>query len=124
MLCEYSDRMVPRLSIHHDLLACEVRVGGSIDRSVAAAFAQALTRDVKTLCAGDATIHLNFGDLELDDGSAVAEAVNVLRALLAQAHVVVRNAPQMLAHTLYKTGMLRGERLALETPRQEEPSAS
>ena len=116
--------MVPQLLIHQAPLASEIRVGGWIDASVATAFALALTRDVKTLSAGDETINLDFEDLELDDGSAVAEAVNALRELVGGAHVVVHNAPQMLAHTLYKTGMLRSARLELETPRNEEPTAS
>lgn len=116
--------MVPQLLIRQASLAAEIRVGGWIDKSIATAFAIALTRDVKALTTGDATINLDFEDLELDDGSAVAEAVNALRALLEQAPVVVHNAPQMLAHTLYKTGMLRGQRLALETPREEEPTTA
>ena len=114
--------MVPRLSIHQAQLAAEIRVGGWIDASVATAFALALTRDLQTLSAGDETISLDFDELELDDGSAVAETINVLRALLMHSRVVVRNAPQMLAHTLYKTGMLRDARLALHTPRVEEPT--
>lgn len=116
--------MVPQLSIRQNTLRTEIEVGGSIDASIAAAFALALARDVKTLSVGDTTIHLDFRDLELDDGSAVAEAVNALRELLLGARVVIKNAPQMLAHTLYKTGMLRGTELALASPRDEEPTAS
>lgn len=116
--------MVPRVLIHQPEIASEIRVGGSIDESVANAFALALARDVKTLSAGRDTIDLDFEDLELDDGRAVAETVNALRELLEQARVTVHHAPQMLAHTLYKTGMLRGSRLALASPRNEEPTAS
>jgi anti-anti-sigma regulatory factor len=115
--------MVPQLLIRQGSLRAEIHVGGSIDASTANAFAIALARDVKTLARGDASIHLDFDDLELDDGSAIAEAVNALRELSLSAPVVLRNAPHMLAHTLYKIGMLRGTRLALETPRHEEPNA-
>jgi len=97
-------------------------VGGSIDATSAEAFAEVLEHDVRALADGDGTIHLELDELELDDGSAVAEAVNALRRLLEHGKVVLHHAPQMLAHTLYKTGMLEGERLRLEAPRVEEPT--
>ncbi len=102
----------------------EIQVGGSVDATMANAFAIVLARDVKTLSAGRDTITLDFRELELDDGSAVAETVNALRELLVQASLVVHNAPQMLAHTLYKCGMLEGARLVLKTPRIEEPTTT
>ncbi len=102
----------------------QISVGGNVDASSAEAFADALKRDVRVLADGDERIELDMCELELDDGSAVAETVNAIRDLLEVAPVVVHNAPHMLAHTLYKTGMLAGERLQLATPRADEAAYS
>jgi hypothetical protein len=112
-------------SPHH---GARIRVGGCIDSTCAAPFAEALCRDVLTL-AGDAPfngsapdgterVELELDDLELCDGAAVAEAVNALRTLSIQVPLVVWHAPQMLAHTLYKAGLL-DSRLRLEAIRDE-----
>lgn len=108
------------LLIRHNPRDSDIRVRGSIDASIAGAFAEALARDVRTLSGGGDTIHLDFEELELDDGVSIAQMVNALRELGRDAHVVVRHAPQMLAHTLYKAGLLRAAWLSLEDPRQEE----
>jgi hypothetical protein len=97
-----------------------IRVGGNIDADSAAAFARVLAHDVPLLSRGRGRIVLELGDLELDDGPAVAEAVNALRVLLQGAPVTLRETPQLLAHVLYKAGMLRSERLQLEATRDEE----
>lgn len=101
-----------------------VCVGGSIDRRSARMFAQVLSQDTRALTRGNARIELDLSDLELDDGSAVAEAVNAIRELLADSPVVLRQAPQMLAHTLYKAGLLRDGQLSLVEPRTEHGAAS
>ena len=101
-----------------------ILVEGHIDASSASAFSLAVQQDVAVLAAGLNPIVLDLHDLELSDGSAVAEAVNAMRALLARAPLVIRHAPQMLAHTLYKTGLLRNGRLTLESPREEEGRSS
>ncbi len=71
---------------------------------------------------------LDLEDVDADDGPALARLVSELRAraaaLRAQGDVLVlRHCPQLLAHTLYKAGVLeRGElELELETVRNEEP---
>ena len=112
--------MYPQLLIRGNLPYEPIRVGGSVDAAIAPVFAQVLTNDVRALSGGTSRIELDLDELELDDGSAVVEAVNALKELLQEADLVVRHAPQMLAHTLYKTGMLRGGRLILESPRREE----
>jgi len=67
------------------------------------------------------TLILDLAELELDSGGAVAAKVDELRALAAGGRVVLRNCPQMLAHTLYKAGLLRRGDLVLESSRDEEP---
>lgn len=114
--------MHTQLLIRRRTDASRITVGGSIDATVAEAFGEVFEHDVRALADGDGIIHLELDELELDDGSAVAEAVNALRRLLTHGPVVLHHAPQMLAHTLYKTGMLQGDRLQLETPRVDEPS--
>ncbi len=107
------------LLIRRDPRSTRIRIGGVIDASIAAAFGQAVERDVKVMAAGSNPIELDFEQLELHDGSAVQEAVNALRKLLRQGPLVVRYAPQMLAHTLSKAGLLQGGRLRLEAPREQ-----
>ncbi len=73
-----------------------------------------------------------FDEIEVDlhavdalDGAAVATLVNLFRASLAAgARVILEAPPQMLAHTLYKCGLLDPERgITLRAPRTEEPYA-
>jgi len=101
-----------------------IAVGGHIDGDSALAFARSLPLDVAALAEEGEAIQLDFHELELEDGTAVAEAVNALRALIKLAPVVLWHAPQMLAHTLYKTNMLSGNRLQLQLPREEESRSS
>ncbi|NVB37210.1 hypothetical protein G6O69_05165 [Pseudenhygromyxa sp. WMMC2535] len=71
-----------------------------------------------------AAVDLDLSELEFerDDGPAVAAWVDHLRAI-AQTHgrLRVHACPQMLAHTLYKVGILRGGRITLVAVREEEP---
>ncbi len=65
-------------------------------------------------------------EAELIDGVSVALMVDALR-LLNGRHDSMRliGSPQMLAHTLYKVGMLgAGSRLVLVEPREEEGGAN
>jgi len=111
--------MDPDLLIRRDPRSTRIRVGGTIDASIATAAGQAIERDVRVMARGANPIELDFDELELHDGSAVQEAVNALRELLRQAPLVVRAAPQMLARTLSKNGLLQGGRLRLEAPREQ-----
>lgn len=71
---------------------------------------------------------LDLEDVDVDDGPELARMVSDLRRRAAQLRqqgevLVLRHCPQMLAHTLYKAGVLvRGElELELDTVRNEEP---
>ncbi len=73
----------------------------------------------------DAPIRLEFEELDLLDGAAVAEAVNAIREILETGRSLeIHHAPQMLAHTLYKTGMLADGRILLIEPVEEESTAN
>ncbi len=67
---------------------------------------------------------LDLAELEFDAdaGVEVARWIDRIRALLREhGRLRLRACPQMLAHTLYKVGMLRDDRLELVEPREEDP---
>ncbi len=65
---------------------------------------------------------MDLAELDFDDGPTLARWVTRLRELVEQHGVVeLRDCPQMLAHTLYKTGELRHGRIRLVSVREEEP---
>jgi DNA repair protein RadC len=98
-----------------DCLAVE----GEITDPDAAAFRRAL------VAAGAAFSRLELLELDLEDGVAVAETINALRALLDHhGSLTLLHAPQMLAHTLYKVGMLQDGRIVLVQPRVESPTVA
>lgn len=74
----------------------------------------------------DPKLELDLSDLELDlecdAGLAVARWVDHLRKRVHE-HGCIRvlACPQMLAHTLYKAGLLRDGRIELVDVREEEP---
>ncbi len=69
---------------------------------------------------------LLLDEADLADGAAVARMVDAVRLLLARfGRVRLVRSPQVLAHTIYRAGMLRpGSRLELIEPREEEGRAS
>ena len=90
--------------------------GAEIGGEVSAAEAGAFRADLAVLAA----MLPAPARLDLDAGEAVAAAVDGVRALLVGRRLILVEAPQMLAHTLYKVGMLADPRLALERPREDE----
>lgn len=70
----------------------------------------------------DGKVVLDLDEVELDDGPELARFVTALRARLAAGDcLVLRQCPQMLAHTLYKAALLREGVLELASVREEEP---
>lgn len=73
----------------------------------------------------DEAAELDLAELDIEGdvagGQLVAAWVDRIRARLREGPLVVRNCPQMLAHTLYKAGVLRDSRLVLTDVREEEP---
>ncbi len=67
-------------------------------------------------------VRLDLADEDADDPLALANRIDELRLLVdAGCRVELANCPQMLAHTLYKTGLLRGGRIVVASMRAEEP---
>jgi anti-anti-sigma regulatory factor len=70
---------------------------------------------------GDITLDLR--GLDIDDGAAIAVAVNAIRQLGARtSKLILIGAPQMLCHNLYRIGLLGGGHLELVDMRQDEPA--
>lgn len=101
----------------------EIRAEGALHHVEGELAAPDAARFAACLAAldGEGPAVLEMQELELLDGVSVAEAVNGLRALARRRGAVrLRHAPQMLAHTLYKRGLLIEEPLVLESPRHDE----
>jgi anti-anti-sigma factor len=69
-------------------------------------------------------IRLDLSGLDIDDGVALAAAINALRRVRARSSkLVLAGAPQMLCHNLYRIGLLEGRRaIELIDMRQDEPA--
>lgn len=66
---------------------------------------------------------LDLAGLDIMDAAGIAAAVEVIRMLSTHSPVMsVNHAPHLLAHTLYRIGLLEtGSHIVLVDPRQEEP---
>jgi hypothetical protein len=52
-------------------------------------------------------VMLDFSALDIEDGVSLAVAINSLRLICSRSSkLLIRGAPQMLGHNLYRTGML------------------
>jgi anti-anti-sigma regulatory factor len=68
-------------------------------------------------------ITLDLCGLDIDDGAAIAVAVNAIRQLCARASkLILIAAPQMLCHNLYRIGLLGGHHIELINMREDEPA--
>jgi hypothetical protein len=95
------------------------RVEGDLDL----AGARMLERAVLALPRGRGALTFELADLELVDGPACAAAVDAFRGLADQGvRVTLVQAPQALAHVLYRVAAL--PRIVLVDPRDEEPTSS
>ena len=94
---------------------------GDLNEQNASAFSAEAT---KLAVGARRSITLNLCSFDIDDGVALATCINVLRDLRAMVHkLVLRGAPQMLGHNLYRAGMLDGSRaIELVDMRLDEPS--
>jgi anti-anti-sigma regulatory factor len=65
---------------------------------------------------------LELSDLDIGDGVAATHALNAVRLLRSRTPLLrIVAAPQVLAHNLYRTGLLLDGAIALEAMREEEP---
>jgi len=94
-------------------------VEGDIDSESAVS----LYRWCEGLPVSDTPLECDLSDLEVVDSAGANAAIDVIRQLLQRSpHLFLRHAPHVLAHTLYRIGMLEtGSDLTLLEPREEEP---
>lgn len=65
---------------------------------------------------------LELDTLDIEDGLGVVYAVDAIRDWLERgASLDIHGAPQLLAHTLYRCGLLQSGSITLHEPREEEP---
>ncbi|MEW6648431.1 MAG: STAS domain-containing protein [Pseudomonadota bacterium] len=64
---------------------------------------------------------VDLSGFDIADGLAAVAAVNALRALAHGRRMVLRAAPQILAHNLYRVGDLEQGSVQLEATREDEP---
>jgi anti-anti-sigma regulatory factor len=98
-----------------------VRVKGDLTESNAAEFELSMRR----LKVGFGhTVTLDLSEFDVDDGVAVATAVNSIRELLARSgKLIISGAPQILGHNLYRVRMLEAaSKIELVDMRLDEPS--
>ncbi|AOV18257.1 hypothetical protein BJI67_15365 [Acidihalobacter aeolianus] len=83
-------------------------------------FLECLAAELQADVMGNIT--LDLAELDLLDATAVIGLLERLRGLADSGRtVVVRHAPQNLAHSLYRVGALSHPGLQLVEPREEEP---
>ena len=93
-----------------------VRLEGEIDRTGVEAFAAWAAR-------AEGPLLVDLGDAEVEDGAACGELVRALRQLAERGvRVKLLHAPQVLAHVIYRVGMLGS--IELIEPLSDEPSSS
>ncbi|MBI2131632.1 MAG: hypothetical protein HYT99_02225 [Candidatus Tectomicrobia bacterium] len=110
------------------LLREETREGArfTLSGDVDAASAEKILRALVEKSGEGEGAELLLEEAEITGGPATARMVDAVRLLLARfARLRLVRAPQALAHTLYRVGMLRpGSRLELIAPREEEGRAN
>ena len=100
-------------------------VSGEIRGESARAFSADLAREALRRGEPGGVVHLYLDELDLLDGAAVAETVNALREIVnTRPGLEIHRSPQMLAHTLYKAGMLEDGRITLIDPVEEGSTAN
>lgn len=95
-----------------------LRLVGALERDSVDALRASLTP-----WTGPGAVELDLTELEIADASGALAAVEAIRALAAVAQpVVIRGAPQLLGHNLYRAGLLEtGSRIELIDMREDEP---
>ncbi len=115
--------IMPGMKLRHDSQGDNVYV--TLEGDLSSESCTCLRNFWELRVAHHQTIDVELEDSDTGDGRGIAELAGLVqRARHAGKHVTLRNAPQMLAHTLYKVGALRGEHgVTLIDPREEEPAA-
>lgn len=91
-----------------------LRLCGDVDRDVAALLIEQLAQ----LEAADSPVTIDLAEADVDDAKVVAMMVDALRACATRlGKLTIIGAPQVVAHTLYRTNALTN--IELIEPREE-----
>ncbi|MBI3127439.1 MAG: hypothetical protein HYZ11_07530 [Candidatus Tectomicrobia bacterium] len=98
----------------------------TLSGDVDAASAEMILRALEEKAGEGEAAEFLLEEAEITDGPAAARMVDAARLLLARfRRVRLVRAPQALAHSLYRVGMLRpGSRIEMVEPREEEGRAN
>ena len=109
-----------QLSLDREGGELTVHVEGTLRGDARDSFRQQLAR---ILSEQDRSLVFELLTFDIDDEVALTAVINLFRELLEQdRQLTVRYCPQMLAHNLYKAGLLVGERaILIGSVRKEEP---
>lgn len=92
-------------------------IGGELAQDNVAAFEQEL--DQFSLLPAELLVDL--GAFDIADGVATVAAVNAMRRLASGRHLIIKAAPQLLAHNLYRVAALEDGAITLAETREDEP---
>lgn len=117
---EGTSAAAPPLSVEREGETTTVHVEGVLRGDARETFRQQLAR---ILSEQDRSLVFELLTFDIDDEIALTAVMNLFRELLDQdRQLTVRHCPQMLAHNLYKAGLLAGERaIRIGSVRKEEP---
>ncbi len=85
--------------------------------------AEKLERWFRESATQDTPCRLELGELDITDGVAATYMINIVRLIMNRCEkVTLSGSPQLLAHNLYRAGLLfEGCTIALEGMREDEP---
>jgi hypothetical protein len=94
-----------------------------IEGELTDAFVQAFVTDLRALSKRSLIrpLVVDLSRLDIEGGETLAATVECLREARADGRLIIRGAPQILAHNLYRIGALGGRRpIELEGTRKDE----
>lgn len=66
-------------------------------------------------------LSVDLSGFEIADGASAVAAVNAMRALAQCRQLTLHEAPQLLAHNLYRVAALEEGNISLQSMREDEP---
>jgi anti-anti-sigma regulatory factor len=95
----------------------------SLAGDLAAVDAEALEQWFCQMASNETPRRLELAELDITDGVAATHMINIVRLILGRyGEVCLSEAPQLLAHNLYRAGLFyEGSGITLEGMREDEP---
>ncbi len=81
--------------------------------------------EIEVILATKQDMDLDLAGLDIEEGISMVRVIHSIKQHLQSGfHLTLRQPPQMMAHNLYRIGLLNHPLLHLESVRMEESSAS